>query len=54
MIHIKIHNSGHGEGVEWAWERFTEDFNYIYNFTSLKNKGQVRCGKIIRPDKASC
>lgn len=48
----QIHNSGDGGGVEWAWERCTEDFDYIYSFISLKNKGQVRCGKILRPDKA--
>lgn len=36
----QIHNSvSSSEGVEWAWERFRGDFNYIYNFISLKTKG---------------
>lgn len=39
----QIHNSSSsGERVEWAWKKYTGDFNY--NFISLKNKGpnQVR------------
>lgn len=36
----QIHDSGSsGEGVEWAWERYTGDFNFMYNFISLRNKG---------------